>query len=236
MRQSERSLGVPTAGRTYVQRLSPSNDEGLRRRLWSLGALIMLGFAILSARVWHLQMIEGEHFLELSEQNRLRDRPVKSLRGRILDRHGRILADNRPAYALLAMTEDLPDEDILRASLQPLDITIEPSTLASLRAKATFQPIPIQQDVHRDQVAYFAEHWMDFPGLYLDVEPLRLYPYKPLAAHLLGYLGQISESQLEHDDYRGYAPGTMVGQSGLERVYENHLRGMPGIRRVEVDT
>jgi penicillin-binding protein 2 len=77
---------------------------------------------------------------------------------------------------------------------------------------------------------------MDFPGLYLDVEPLRLYPYNLLAAHLLGYLGEIRENQLGLERYQGYLPGTMVGQSGLERAYEHHLRGKPGIRRVEVDT
>jgi penicillin-binding protein 2 len=236
MRRSKGWFGQPDAGKTYLQRLTPINDEALRRRLWGIGALIMLGFAVLLARLWQLQVIEGTHFLQLSEQNRLRDRQMKSLRGRIFDRHGHILADNRPAYALLAMPDDLPDADVLRASLEPLDITIEPATLASLRVKATFQPIAIQQDAHRDQVAYFAEHWMDFPGLYLDVEPIRLYPYQQLAAHLLGYLGQISESQLEQGDYRGYPPGTMVGQAGLERAYENHLRGIPGIQRVEVDT
>jgi penicillin-binding protein 2 len=236
MRRSERSRGQPAAGKTYLQRLTPIHDEGLRRRLWGIGALIMLGFVVLLARAWQLQVIEGARFLQLSEQNRLRDRPMKSLRGRIFDRHGRILADNRPAYALLAMPDDLPDADALRASLQQLDIAIEPATLDSLGMKVSLQPIAIQQDVRRDQVAYFAEHWMDFPGLYLDVEPLRSYPYKSLAAHLLGYLGQISDSQLEQNGYRGYLPGTMVGQSGLERAYESHLRGTPGIQRVEVDT
>ncbi len=236
MRQSEQTRAQVAVSKTYVQRLTPINDEGLHRRLWGIGALLLLGFAVLLARTWQLQVIEGAYFLQLSEQNRLRDRPMKSLRGRILDRHGRILADNRPAYTLLAMADDLPHADVLQASLRRLDIAIEPATLESLQAKSTFQPIPIQQDVHRDQVAYFAEHWMDFPGLYLDVEPLRLYPHKPLAAHLLGYLGQISEHQLEQESYRGYPPGTMVGQSGLERVHEHRLRGVPGIRRVEVDT
>ncbi len=236
MRRSERLPGQSTSAKTYVQRLTPINDEGLRRRLWGLGALIVLGFTVLLARTWQLQIIEGTHYLQLSEQNRLRDRPMKSLRGRILDRHGHILADNRPAYALLAMPDDLPDEAVLMASLQQLDLAIERSTLDSLRAKTTFQPISIQRDVPRDQVAYFAEHWMSFPGLFLEVEPLRSYPHKPLAAHLLGYLGQISETQLGQDSYHGYAPGTLVGQSGLERTYEHRLRGALGIRRVEVDT
>ncbi len=236
MRRSEPQSGPPTSGKTYVQRLTPINDEGLRRRLWALGVLIVLGFVLLLSRTWQLQVIEGDHYLKLSEQNRLRDRPMKSLRGRILDRHGRILADNRPAYGLLAMPDDLPGETALLASLQRLDITIERATLSALHAKTSFQPISIQRDVSRDQVAYFAEHWMDFPGLFLEVEPLRSYPYKPLAAHLLGYLGQISEAQLGQENYDGYVPGTLVGQSGLERVYEHRLRGLPGIRRVEVDT
>ena len=236
MSRSKRSPGQSAAGGAYVQRLTPVHDAGLRRRLRLLGALLLLGFVVLAARVWQLQVIEGEHFLQLSEQNRLRDRPIKSLRGRILDRHGRVLADNRPAYALLAIPEDLPDVNVLQASLQQIDIAMEPATLKALRYKASLQPIAIQRDVDRDRVAYFVEHSMDFPGLYLDVEPLRLYPHQPLAAHLLGYLGQLSDSQLQQAAYRGYAPGAMVGQSGLERVFETHLRGAPGIRRMEVDT
>jgi penicillin-binding protein 2 len=116
MSRSERPSGQAAAGGAYVQRLTPSQDEALRRRLWGIGALLLLGFAVLTARLWQLQVINGEHFLQLSEQNRLRERPMKSLRGRILDRHGRILADNRPAYALLALPEDLPDINALQAS------------------------------------------------------------------------------------------------------------------------
>ena len=231
MSRSERPSGQAAAGGAYVQRLTPSQDEGLRRRLWGIGALLLLGFAVLAARVWQLQVINGEHFLQLSEQNRLRERPMKSLRGRILDRHGRILADNRPAYALLALPDDLPDIGALQMSLQQIDIAIEPAALKALR----YKPTAIQRDLDRDRVAYFAEHWMDFPGLYLDVEPLRLYPYQSLAAHLLGYLGQRSDSQAQAAQ-RHYTPGAMVGQSGLERVFEAHLRGASGIRRVEVDT
>ena len=236
MSRSERLSGQAAAGGAYVQRLTPSQDEGLRRRLWGIGALLLLGFVVLAARVWQLQVINGEHFLQLSEQNRLRERPMKSLRGRILDRHGRILADNRPAYALLALPDDLPNLNALQASLQQIDIAIEPAALKVLRDKATLKPISIQRDVDRNRVAYFVEHWMDFPGLYLDVEPLRLYPYQSLAAHLLGYLGQLSDSQAQHLAYRGYAPGAMAGQSGLERVFEARLRGASGIRHVEVDT
>ncbi len=140
MRRSERSREQPAAGKTYLQRLTPINDEGLRRRLWSIGVLIMVGFAMLLARTWQLQVIEGAQFLRLSEQNRLRDRQMKSLRGRILDRHGRILADNRPAYALLAMSEDLPPADILRTSLRQLDIAIEPATSNPCGPRRLFNP------------------------------------------------------------------------------------------------
>ena len=95
--------------------------------------------------------------------------------------------------------------------LRTLNIDIDPETLRPRRRAAALKPVPIQRDFPRDQVAYFAEHRMDFPGMFIEVEPLRTYPYSTLAAHLLGYLGEISEVQLQHSKDLGYYPGDLVG-------------------------
>ncbi len=126
--------------------------------------------------------------------------------------------------------------DMLRDALQRLGIAAEDATLRMLQAKTTLQPVLLRRDVARDRVAYFTEHRMDFPGLFLDVEPLCSYPYGALAAHLLGYLGQISETQMQRSEPGIYQPDTLIGQYGLERRYEAVLRGTYGIRQVEVDT
>ena len=220
----------------YVQRSPLPHDDALRRRLRGLAVIILIALFLLLARAWHLQVMNGDYYLRLSEQNRLRRLQIKSLRGKVLDRHRRVLADNRAAYSLMAVPEDLPPADVLHTLLQKLDIEAELKALPALTATAAFTPVLIQRDLSRDRVAYFAEHRMDFPGLFLEVEPLRSYPYGTLAAHLLGYLGEINEAQLQHSGNEDYQPGDLVGQYGLERMYETILRGTHGVRQVEVDT
>jgi penicillin-binding protein 2 len=219
----------------YIQRPTSSYGETFRRRLRVLITAIFIGFFLLLARTWHLQVIQGEYFLRLSENNRLRSLRTKSLRGKILDRHGHVLADNRPAFTLMAIPEDLPPLEQLPTLLQTLNLEVAPEVFKSHHSAVAFKPLPIKRDVPRDRVAYFAEHRMDFPGLYLEIEPLRSYPYGTLAAHLLGYLGEIGESQLQRNKHQDYQLGDLIGQYGLERTYESTLRGHHGVRQVEVD-
>jgi penicillin-binding protein 2 len=212
-----------------------SQGDAFRRRLRLLFAIMLAALCLLLARSWHLQVIRGEHFLRLSENNRLRSLRTKSLRGKLLDRHGHVLADNRASYTLMAIPEDLPPRPMLRALLQELNLGVDLAPLDLYRSPAPFKPVPVQRDVPRDRVAYFAEHRMDFPGLFLEVEPLRSYPHGTLGAHLIGYLGEISEAQLQRVADRSYQPGDLVGQYGLERIHEAILRGQHGARQVEVD-
>ncbi|MGE3538224.1 MAG: penicillin-binding protein 2 [Candidatus Tectimicrobiota bacterium] len=227
--------GVQEGERLYRQRSTPAYDEGLRRRLGIMLCVVLLSFAVLLVRTWQLQVVQGEHFLQLSEQNRLRSLRTKSLRGKILDRHGQVLADNRAAYTLMAMPADLPPPEQLLPLLRTLNIDLDPDLLRPRRRMAAFKPVPIQRDVPRDQVAYFAEHRMDFPGMFIEVEPLRTYPYGTVAAHLLGYLGEINEQQLQRSTSTNYYLGDLIGQAGLEQAHEAELRGQPGLRQVEVD-
>lgn len=219
----------------HLQRPLPPQEDGFRRRLWVFITVVLVSLGVLLGRTWQLQMVQGEQFLRLSEQNRLRSLRTKSLRGKILDRHGKVLADNRTAYTLMGVPAELPPREQLLPLLQTLDIELDPDTLQPRRRAAALKAVPIQRDFSRDHVAYFAEHRMDFPGMFIEVEPLRTYPYGSLAAHLLGYLGEISEPQLQRHKGQGYAPGDLVGQAGLEQALENILRGQPGARQVEVD-
>ncbi len=226
---------APRAHSAYL-RLIPAHDDRLRSRLRAVGGLILLGFCLLLLRAWHLQVVQGPNFLHLSEQNRLRHHQVKSLRGKIVDRDGHIIATNRPAYTLMAIPTDLPSPDAVLESLRQLEITLEDVKHQIIRLRASPKPIILQEDMPRDRMAYFIEHQMEFPGFFLEVTPLRSYPHGKLAAHLLGYMGQITEAQRQRQPDRPYAIDTLVGHDGSEHQYEDLLRGTAGIRQVEVDT
>jgi penicillin-binding protein 2 len=228
-----RVLGVHH--RLYVQRSTSSQDDAFRRRLRLLLITMLTSLCLLLIRVWYLQIIRGDYFLHLSESNRLRSLRTTSLRGKLFDRYGRVLAENRAAYTLMAIPEDLPPPDQLRPRLRALGL--DPNTdISSWYTETTaFKPVPVQRDLPRNRVAYFAEHRMDFPGLFIEVEPVRSYPHYSLAAHVIGYLGEISESQLRRRAGQGYQAGDLIGQAGLERAYESVLRGEHGVRQVEVD-
>src|SRR5947209_6979730 len=161
----------------YIQRPLPPADEGFHRRLWGFMIIVVISFCLLLGRTWQLQVMQGDYFLRLSEQNRLRSLRTKSLRGKILDRHGSVLADNRTAFTLKAIPVDLPPRLQLLPLLRTLNIDIDPETLRPRQRTTALKPVPIQRDFARDQVAYFAEHRMDFPGMFIEVEPLRTYPY-----------------------------------------------------------
>lgn len=220
----------------YIQRPTTGHDEGVRRRLRVFPIAILIGFTLLLARAWHMQIIQQEYYLKLAENNRLRSLRTKSLRGKILDRNGHVLADNRLAFTLMAIPEDLPPTEQLLPLLQVLDIETDAEEIGRLRRSAAgFKPVPVKRDLSRLRVAYFAEHRMDYPGLFLDVEPLRSYPYGTLAAHLLGYIGEVNETQLPGMKSQGYQRGDLIGQYGIERTHEALLRGQNGLRQVEVD-
>jgi hypothetical protein len=133
----------------YIQRPLPPYDDGFRRRLWGLITVVMISLCLLLVRTWQLQVLQGEYFLRLSEQNRLRSLRTKSLRGKILDRHGYVLADNRAAYTLMAIPIDLPPRDELVPLLRTLNIDIDPESLRPRRRAAALKPVPIQRDFPR---------------------------------------------------------------------------------------
>jgi penicillin-binding protein 2 len=221
--------------RLYVQRPTSSQDDAFRRRLRLLLIAMLTSLCLLLIRVWYLQVIRSDYFLHLSETNRLRSLRTTSLRGKLFDRHGHVLAENRAAYTLMAIPEDLPPPEQLRPRLRALDLDPNVDIASWYTETTAFKPIPVQRDLPRDRVAYFAEHRMDFPGLFIEVEPVRSYPYHSLAAHVIGYLGEINESQLRRQAGQGYHAGDLIGQAGLERAYESVLRGEYGVRQVEVD-
>jgi penicillin-binding protein 2 len=217
------------------QRSRSNPSEETRRRLIAITAALAVGFVILLLRLWYLQVIEGERYVMLSENNRIRIIPQRDIRGRILDRHGRVLVDNRPSFALSVLPEETPQLDLLLPRLKD-QLPIRWEELESkLKWAHAYRTIQLAKDLTREQVAYVAERRWDLPGVFLDVEHVRQYKYGELSSHVLGYIGEINDDQLKDARAHGYRMGDYIGQAGVEKLFERALRGEKGAREVEVD-
>src|SRR5215510_9676966 len=205
---------------------SPSNgNDETHHRLQAIMAVLVLAFLLLLLRLWYLQVIEGEHFAALSENNRIRIIPQRDIRGQILDRNSKVLVDNRPSFTLSVLPEETSKLDLLIPRLKnQLPIRWE-EVEPKLKMAYAYRTIQLAKDLTREQVAYVAEHRWDLPGVLLDIEHVRQYPYGELAAHSLGYIGEISEEQLKEAREFGYRMGDYKGQAGAEKFFERMLRG-----------
>jgi penicillin-binding protein 2 len=218
------------------------NREARNRRALVLAAFMTFGFATLAAGTVRLQLVRHEAYRQLAEQNRVRLEVVRAPRGRIFDRTGRLLADNSPAFAIVYRP---PDGDHRAAdSLGEVPVAILSRVLGlprhelqavTRRATRTGVTTPFREDVEPGIVSQIEELRADLPHVDVLVTPRRLYPLGGVAAHLLGYAGEINERELETRKEKGYRLGDLIGRSGLERSYEEQLRGTDGHQYVVVN-
>lgn len=213
-----------------------SIDISMRVRL--LVMLIAILFSVMVLRLWYLQIAKGDHFKNLSENNRIRSVYVQAPRGLIKDRYGETLAGNRPAFNIELITEDCPDEKGVIKKLEDI-LSLPAGTIdgdGRLRGKRRpFEPKLLLKDVTRDMVAKVVVNKIDLPGVLINPIPTRDYVGQESAAHLLGYIREISRNQLSDPRYGGYQQGEFVGQYGIELHLEEMLRGVRGLQRVEVN-
>ncbi|BCA80293.1 penicillin-binding protein 2 [Desulfuromonas sp. AOP6] len=215
-----------------------SETPGLKTRFVVVSVAAAVVFLLLLMRLWYLQVINADVYLRLSEKNRLRYIPVEAPRGSIYDRDGLLLVDNRPAFGVSVLRQDVEDSDLLLETLAGyLDedaVTLHERYQKGKRLPA-YRPLPLAEDIGRDRMEVIQENASDLPGLLTGVRPVRSYPYQESGAHLFGYLGEITEQQLQSQDFSGYRSGEFVGKSGVEKRLENTLRGHEGQQRLEVD-
>jgi penicillin-binding protein 2 len=198
---------------------------------------VTLVFALFAGRLFQLQLIEGEELRRRSEQNSVRTVRLEAPRGEIVDREGRVLATTRPAFGLEVVPDDLRDRGRTFAALGQL-LGEDPAKLATALARGRagrFKPVRLADDLSPDQLARVEVHRYALAGVATEVEPRRHYLEGELAAHLLGTLGEIRSDQLEREEYEGYRSGDVIGQTGLEALFERRLRGVAGGRNVVVD-
>lgn len=228
--------GDPRVEEPY--RLTPQ----LAFRVAILAFLALTVFAVLFLRLWALQVLSGDKYLAVANDNRVRTLRLEAPRGPVLDRNGNVLVENVPGTRLELWPADLPKTwAAQRRELQALSsITGVPlkDTLAQLNRHALdpLTPIVVQRGLRQDQIFYLREHNAQFPGVRLAHSYLRKYPYQSLGAQVLGYVGQISAEEYKTMRSRGYQPTDSIGQAGIEATYDTYLRGKDGKAQLTVDS
>jgi len=208
-------------------------------KLHAMQYVVVLVLAVLAAGMWRLQIVGAENYRLLAEANRVRKIPVLAPRGRLFDREGRIIVDNYPSvscYLLREQGRDLTaDIPLIARALDLPEDQIE-ATMRHYASAPKYQPIPLKQDITEDEQAFIESHRNELPELETLEEQRRLYPKDGFAAHLIGYVGEVSEEDLKSSKYDFYEPGDVVGKSGIEATYDSLLRGTDGSRDVIVDS
>lgn len=209
-----------------------------KRALWLLGAYgaVMM---LLIARIGQLQLARHDVFMRRSDQNRLRPQVQQPTRGRIYDRAGRILVDNRPSWTVSVTPVAITHQESVVRLLGRI-LGMEPETITErLRSRRghRYTPVPIMRDVPFEVVAQLRERGPDLPGVSIQMEARRSYPFGTMAAHVLGVLREIDEEELAARQRRkeDYLFGDLIGREGLEWAHERTLRGTRGVRYMEVD-
>jgi penicillin-binding protein 2 len=213
---------------------SHSRPMPSRGRFRLLAWVLALGFLGVAGQLANLQILSGERLAALSDKNRLRLRPIAAPRGILFDRTGLPLVDNRPAFTLVVVPRDVPDLGALTERLAGLLAVPESELRDRLGRVSPDSPWPIRlsRGLTLEEVARIEEWRLDLPGVTVEVEPQRAYPGVRFAAHLLGYVREASEQDLGRN---GMRRGDLVGQTGLERLHDEHLRGRDGGEQIEVD-
>ena len=204
-------------------------------RLKKMLAAALAVFLLLGGRLAWLQLYKGLYYGRQADGNRMRNAVVMAPRGRITDIHGKVLADSSPGYVLSFQAGHAVSDREVKLLARLLKMKPEVIRKKADRAENTYEPITVKAELDTREITSLEEHLKDLPGLSLDLQPMRHYTYGPVAAHVLGYVGEVSEEQIRQGRYKGLPPGSIVGKDGLELVYNDLLRGKAGHKTEEVD-
>jgi penicillin-binding protein 2 len=215
-------------------------ENRVRTRMKVLAGLVVFMFAALTTRLWFLQVLATDQFVQEANQNQVRLVPIDPLRGEIKDRNGHLLVGNRASTVVTIDRKQVPSgqiDSILYRLSQLLKVPVQDMVdrLNSVKY-LPYQPVPVAEDVSKEDVFYIEEHKNDlFPGVGYKIESIREYEQGSVAAHILGSVGEISADQLGQAAFKGYRPGEVVGKGGVESVYERSLHGVSGTRGIQVN-
>jgi penicillin-binding protein 2 len=216
----------------------PVETELYQKRLTKVTFLVLIVFGVLFVRLWFLQIIHGASYRTESENNRIYLRDVLPFRGLIFDRNGHLLVDNRPSFILGVIPENISNLDALLADLCRLveiDRVAAKTKIQGALKGNPFRCVYLKKDLTRNELARIEAHILNMPGVTIEVKPQRHCIYGTLAAHLIGYLGEIDREQLGRKEYNNNKLGDFVGKCGIEKKWHRYLNGTRGGQQVEVN-
>jgi penicillin-binding protein 2 len=208
----------------------------VQTRLAVLQALVVALVGVLVLQFWNLQVLRARHFRDLAENNRSRLVTLAAPRGALLDRHGQVLVGNRPSFNVVLNPEHAGDLDQVVSRLAAALGMGEAAIRERLARRQPYRPVVVKTDATLADVAALDARRRELPEVSIESVPLRSYPLASAAAHALGRVGEITERQLLLAENRGLAPGSLVGQAGIEARYNRELMGRDGFRRVIVNS
>jgi penicillin-binding protein 2 len=216
--------------------MQQQNPVDIQKRLPFLAAFIVLFMVVLLLRLWFLQIVKGDFYYEQAESNRIRPVKIRPPRGVIYDRSGRPMVENVLTFDISLVPEDAQNLDETIALLAPI-VKMKPDAIraelaAAAAVRTKYEPVKIREEAPWDEVAFVEAHQDDLPGVIVEPEHRRHYPYGGLASHQFGYIGKVSRQQRKQEQAE---LGLLVGQSGLEKTYEKLLQGGPGRRMIQVN-
>src|SRR5688500_1329087 len=215
------------------------NEQGqnLMLRMGTIQILAFVLLAILGARLYYLQVVQGQYYSDRAENQRIRLIPIPAPRGAIFDRNGKILVDSRPTYNVVLSNEPIKKIDVRgRIDEYARGLSMERSyvieRLELIKQQNEFETMVLKENATMQDIAWVESHTLEFPELRVELQPQRFYPHGVYMAHVLGYVGEISPKQLESEQFRdkGLKAGDIIGKGGLEEYYDEFLRGRPGYR------
>src|ERR1700741_4442212 len=210
------------------------DDKVSQFRLTAAQYIILVIFLVLAYGLWRLQAVQSEFYAALAEKNKTREVPILAPRGKILDREGRTIVDNYPSFSALLLrdsTRDLSaDADLIAQGLH-LDPNEVRARIRRFASMPQYQPIFLKEDITPDELQFIEAHRNELPELDTIMAHRRLYPRNGFMAHLVGYVGEVSEDMLNQPAFELYNPGDVVGISGVERQYNTLLMGKNGSRQ-----
>ncbi len=208
-------------------------------RLTAVQYIVLAIFLILAYGLWRLQVSQSDSYASLAEKNRTRDVPILAPRGKILDREGRTIVDNYPSFTALLMRDSArdisADADLIAQGLH-MDANAVRERIRRVAYLPQYQPIYLKDDITPDELAFIEAHRNELPELDTIMAHRRLYPKGGFMAHLIGYVGEVSEDMLNQPQWEFYNPGDVVGKSGVELQYNSTLMGKNGSRQVLVNS
>ncbi len=233
--------GGSVCGGSAGGRMPPVSPQ-LAFRVAILGGIALVLFGVIFFRLWYLQVLTGEHYVQEAALNSVRELPIASPRGQIFDREGKPIAASTVANAVQIVPSALPPAGAPRLALyRRLGALLGMSAghvqalVIKGRTALPYAPVTIKTDAGRGVLTVLSERQNEFPGVTQQPVSIRSYPYGEMAAQVLGYVGQVTEPELKKRAFRGVQQGAVVGQEGLEYYYDRYLRGVDGVQRVQVN-